>query len=112
MNVRITGLKSLLQLHLKNFTDTAIYSNLCIDVLEKAAAQNPKKFGTKAKELTAYFEKKLKEHTAYILKYGKDMPEIDEWHFTRPFEPVEMPEGMVCAPHLDKNDIAKHQHKK
>lgn len=75
--------------------------NLCMDVLEKAAAQNPK-FKKKAEELTAYFLKKLDEHAKYIVEYGKDMPEVESWHFTKPFEMVEMPEGMVCAPHLEK----------
>lgn len=75
--------------------------NLCIDVLEKAAQQNSK-FKAKAEELTAYFLKKLDEHARYILEYGKDMDEVEKWHWTRPFEQVEMPEGMVCKPHLPK----------
>jgi hypothetical protein len=90
--------------------------NLCIDALEKAAANNPK-FKEKADELTAHFLKKLEEHGKYILEYGKDMDEIEKWNWTRPFEQVEMPEGMVCKPHLKKpgedgQKPSKHEHKK
>jgi xylulose-5-phosphate/fructose-6-phosphate phosphoketolase len=80
--------------------------NLCIDVLEKAAKQNPK-FKAKADELTAYFLQELDKHARYIIENGKDMPEIENWHWTRPFELVEMPEGMVCKPHLKKKDQEK-----
>ncbi len=91
--------------------------NLCIDALEKAVKQNPK-FKKKADELTAYFLGELDRHAKYIVEYGKDMPEIENWHWTKPFEPVQMPEGMVCAPHLQKpaapakKPAVKHQHKK
>ncbi len=91
--------------------------HLCMDVLEKAAKQNPK-FKKKADELTAYFMQELDKHAKYIVQYGKDMPEIENWHWTRPFEPMEIPEGMVCEPHMkkpakgSKKPASKHKHKK
>jgi len=77
--------------------------NLCIDVLGKAVRQNPR-FAKKAAELTAYFHKKLDEHAKYIIEYGKDMEEVEKWNWTRPFEPVEIPLGMLREPHMRKGN--------
>jgi xylulose-5-phosphate/fructose-6-phosphate phosphoketolase len=52
--------------------------HLAMEAVEKAAKHNPA-IGKIAKKLIAHFEKKLREHARFILKYGKDMPEIENW---------------------------------
>lgn len=58
--------------------------HLTIDAIQRVMASNSdltknKTFRAKAKKLIIDCEKKLREHTKYILKYGKDMPEIENW---------------------------------
>lgn len=52
--------------------------HLAIDALKQAATINPA-VATKAPKLIKFFEQQLAKHAEYIVKNGKDMPEIDEW---------------------------------
>lgn len=52
--------------------------HLAIDALQKVSAQN-RSIAKKASALIKKYEQKLKAHKAYIAKYGKDMPEVDNW---------------------------------
>lgn len=45
----------------------------------KVAAKVNNKVSVKAEELIAYFNHKLVEHEEYIVRYGEDMPEIQNW---------------------------------
>jgi xylulose-5-phosphate/fructose-6-phosphate phosphoketolase len=56
--------------------------HLAIEALELASKQNPA-IAKKAKKLIAGLKSKLAEHGRYILKYGKDMDEIDAWRWDR-----------------------------
>ncbi len=52
--------------------------HLAMEAVEKAAKHNPA-VAKKAKKLIAHFQKKLALHAKYILKFGKDMDEIENW---------------------------------
>lgn len=52
--------------------------HLAMDALEKVVRQKPA-FTKKVEKLQQFFQKKLAEHSRYILEYGKDMPEIEQW---------------------------------
>ncbi len=54
--------------------------NLAIDALKKAAKQNSA-LAKKAPKLIRQLEAKLAEHAKYIVKYGKDMSEIEGWRW-------------------------------
>lgn len=54
--------------------------HLAIEALQKGAKLNPA-VAKKAPKLIRYFEKKLREHARYILKYGKDMDEVEGWRW-------------------------------
>lgn len=77
--------------------------HLAIEAVEQGAKFN-KSVAKKAKKLIAYFHKRLADHAKYILKYGKDMPEIENWHWTRPFAPNEIPKEFFCPTHKHKNN--------
>ncbi|MFC1750225.1 phosphoketolase family protein [Pseudomonadota bacterium] len=52
--------------------------HIVMDALEKAARFSPKTRPV-AKKLIAQYQQKLRDHRAYIVAYGVDMPEIDAW---------------------------------
>lgn len=52
--------------------------HLAIEALKHASKHN-EQVAQKAPELITFFEQQLKDHAKYILKYGKDMPEIEQW---------------------------------
>lgn len=54
--------------------------HLAIEALQKGSERNPE-VAKKARKLTRYFEKKLREHSRYIVKYGKDMEEVEGWRW-------------------------------
>jgi xylulose-5-phosphate/fructose-6-phosphate phosphoketolase len=62
-------------LHIRNKTDRY---NLVIEAIEKVAKNNVIK-KDKAKKLVEKYQNKIKEHKAYILKYGDDPEEILNW---------------------------------
>lgn len=62
-------------MHVRNKTSRY---HLAIDALQKASAFN-ENVAKKAPKLIARLEKKLTAHQKYILKYGKDMEEVDGW---------------------------------
>lgn len=64
-------------MHVRNRTSRF---HLAMDAVIKAAKSN-EAVAKKAPKLIAKLEKKLTAHQKYILKYGKDMPEIDEWRW-------------------------------
>ncbi len=51
---------------------------LVIDALQKVMVKNPG-LAKKANQIIRSCEGKLKEHARYILKFGKDMPEHENW---------------------------------
>jgi len=61
----------------KNKTDRY---NLMIDALMQVCTQN-KKCAKEASTLVTKYKKILEKHKKYIRKYGKDMPEIEEWQW-------------------------------
>lgn len=54
--------------------------HLCIDAIREGAKFN-KVIAKKAAKLIRYFENKLDEHSKYIVKYGKDLPEVEGWRW-------------------------------
>lgn len=54
--------------------------HLAIEALEKGSKQNPA-IAKKAHKLVRFFEKELRDHARYILKYGKDREEIEKWRW-------------------------------
>lgn len=72
--------------------------HLAMEAIEQGARFNSA-ISKKAPKLIKYFKGILEKHAAYILKHGKDMPEVENWHWTRPFEEVDMPIGLFCPPH-------------
>lgn len=52
--------------------------HIAIDALQKGAKHSAKTAKI-ANKLIAKYKAKLREHNAYIVKYGKDMPEVDHW---------------------------------
>ncbi|MBD3328274.1 phosphoketolase [Candidatus Peregrinibacteria bacterium] len=54
--------------------------SLMIDALERVSKSN-KKLATKAKRLIKKYQAKLRDHAKYIKKHGKDMPEVENWHW-------------------------------
>ena len=52
--------------------------HIAIDVLQKMSKENSE-IKSKANKLIMLFEQKIKDHSAYIVKYGKDMEEISQW---------------------------------
>lgn len=52
--------------------------DLAMDLITKGAKHNPT-IAKKSKFLISYFQKKLAEHAKYIVKFGKDMPEVENW---------------------------------
>lgn len=54
--------------------------HLAMEALEKGSKTNPA-VAKKARKLTRFFEKKLRDHARYIVKYGKDMEEIEQWQW-------------------------------
>jgi xylulose-5-phosphate/fructose-6-phosphate phosphoketolase len=46
-----------------------------------------------------YFNRKLREHQAYILQHFTDLPEIADWHWTDDFsDPVSAPAAAKAQP--------------
>lgn len=64
-------------MHVRN--QTSRY-HLAIDCLLKGAKVN-EAIARKAQKLIKQFEQKLTKHQKYIVKYGKDMPEVEEWRW-------------------------------
>lgn len=62
-------------MHVRNKTSRY---HLAIDALQKAS-EFDEDVAKKAPKLIKRFEKKLNAHQKYILKYGKDMEEVDGW---------------------------------
>lgn len=54
--------------------------HLAIDLIEKGSLRN-KKVREEKKKLIRYLEHKLGKHEKFIVKNGRDMPEIETWHW-------------------------------
>jgi len=54
--------------------------HLIIDALEKVSVQR-KDLATKSKAVIKKYTKRIEEHTKYIIKYGKDFDDVENWEW-------------------------------